>query len=273
MSDYRKEYQVKDAEGNPVGKPQVFEGDSWEEVADKIASAHEQASRRILELRGRIPQSKPEEAFKFEAKDLTPDEKFKLSNDISDPQLLDATIDKLLESRLGAPVDRIRKSLNRIEEMEQIERARLEAQKFLNRHPEFKPCGENESKMVAYIQTNNLGYNCDNLEVAMDALADQLVFQSPEPQPSDTDEATESINSHKVEQPISSRPANATAATRGKAPTQSLFSHNSGPAGNKGKGGDAALQQEISKMSAAEFRRRVSSDPAFAAKVNGTQRR
>src|SRR5271170_4049389 len=81
---FKKEYQPKDASGNPVGPPQVFEGASWQEVTDKIAEAHEHASAKIHELRSKI---KPEPAPPAPQglKPLSADELFRLEQ-IKDPQ-------------------------------------------------------------------------------------------------------------------------------------------------------------------------------------------
>jgi hypothetical protein len=271
----RKEYQIKDAAGNPVGNPQVFEGDSWEEVTDKIALAHEQATRRILDLRGKVQPTKAEQLQQYTGRDLSADEKFELSNALIDPSKTDAALDKYIESRLGAPLDKIRQTLTRAEEGAQIERARLEAQAFINKHPEFKTCSENETKMVKYIQDNQLAYTRDNLEIAMDALSEQLLWNDPEPKPAVTavseDKAQEApISAETVEQPISSRPAtSASPNTRGKVPSPSLFSHNSGTTGVKSDKAEAeALAKEISRMSPEAFRRRAETDPKFVARVN-----
>ena len=271
----RKEYQLRDADGNPVGNPQVFEGETWEEVADKCAQAHERATRRILELRGKIQPAKAEQLQQYTGRDLSADEKFELSNSLIDPSKTDVALDRYIESRLGAPLDKIRQTLTRAEEAAQIERARVEAQAFLNKHPEFKTCPENETKMVKYIQENQLAYTRDNLDIAMDALNEQLLFNDPQPQPAVTavseDKAQEEpISSETVEQPISSRPAtSASPTTRGKAPSPSLFAHNSGTTGVKSDKAEAeALAKEISKMSPEAFRRRAQTDPKFEARVN-----
>ena len=116
---FRKEYQPRDAEGNPIGRVQIFESDDAQEVIDHIAHAHEMATRRMHELRKHVVGDQQELGFQFTEQTLSDDERWEIAQSINDPSRMDSALDRALEARFGAPISKVREVLNRTVETDQ----------------------------------------------------------------------------------------------------------------------------------------------------------
>lgn len=248
---FKKEYQPKDASGNPVGPLQVFEGASWQEVTDKLAQAHEHASAKIQELRKQVKPDAESAVSEFKAKDLTADELFTIQQDMQDPSKMRDALRKLNEAEFGAPAPKIREALAKVENMERVEQGKAESQKFIDAHPEYHACAENQNAIQAFMTEGNNGkafaWTKRNLDIAYEAVHDKLVAK-----PAATTATTEVISS---------------TVTRPRATTTALFSQHSSASGPTKPSLDQ-FAQEVAKMPSAEYRRRLMSEPGFAQKVN-----
>src|SRR5260370_1995151 len=112
VKKYVREYQPKDEFGNPVGRVQRFEADTLEELADKLANAHEAASLDVFKTRkalklGSVLDADPEEPLpNFEEQALSADDRVAIANALNDPGSSPEAVKKLLKS-FGIPVDEI----------------------------------------------------------------------------------------------------------------------------------------------------------------------
>lgn len=161
---------------------QRFYGETREQVVKELIKAQTHATRTIRENRRALKLEKPDPAQalpEFNPRTLSTDERFRLTNDLNDPSKSDEALERLIEARLGAPLDVVRATL--VQSQESAERARIvsEAQRFVSNHPEFKQCEENDKLMVEYLQARNMGYTARNLELAFDDLKEVLVLNQP----------------------------------------------------------------------------------------------
>lgn len=180
---FRREYQPTDPRtGLAIGPPQVFEADTRDELIDKIQGAHVAASVKLHETRravklGNLMEPDPEQPIlTFEERQLTADERTKLTNELRDPKTTSDAIVQLLEAKLGAPISVIR---DRFREQEVEKRAnymRGQIELFKDAHPEYVECDHNLETMVAYLNKNKMALTKKNLEIAYDDLtADNLL--------------------------------------------------------------------------------------------------
>lgn len=188
-SKFVREYQPKDEWGNPVGPIQHFEADTLDELADKLAAAHQNASldvyksRKALKL-GILLDPDPAEApiLTFQETPLTADERIEISNALGDPNQSQEAVKRLLKS-YGIPVDSVREMLQEREIEKRINRGREETEKFLNAHPEYVHSDENRDLLLKYLEKRKQALTKKNLEIAYEDLTSQrlLIVQAPQP--------------------------------------------------------------------------------------------
>ena len=169
-----KEYQVRDEEGNSIGRPTHLEADSWEEMSEKQQAAHENAVRYAERMKKRaalrptpaVPQApipilsdEQRKAFEAEAQAEGP------KAEIAKSKL---EVDDANKERLQA---------RQINEQAKIER---ESILFINANKDFYPCTGNARIMSEYLHAEGLEWNAGNLEIAYEKLASKLTSRPVE---------------------------------------------------------------------------------------------
>ena len=169
-----KEYQVRDEEGNPIGRPTHLEADSWEEMSEKQQVAHENAVRYAERMKKRaalrptpavpqapIPILSDEQRKAFEAEAQTEGPKAEIAKSKLE-------VDDANKERLQA---------RQINEQAKIER---ESILFIKANKDFYPCVANASIMSEYLHAEGLEWNAGNLEIAYEKLASKLTSRPVE---------------------------------------------------------------------------------------------
>ena len=161
----------------PGRQPQRYYGKDHAEIILKIGQAQESASRRILELRTSSGRADPVRVNPtFEAKGLTPDESFRLGQQLGDPANAASAIDRVIEARLGAKPEEIRRTLSEAQNALQREEYRREGLAFIAAFPEYKPTPDNERAMLLYLEAREMGVTARNFGIAFEELkADGLI--------------------------------------------------------------------------------------------------
>jgi hypothetical protein len=167
------DYQVKDEDGNPIGRPTHLEAATQEELIEKMKEAHIQATRAFHRLK------KQKVSFKEPAPaPITPS--------MSDAELLAAMKD-LKSDDPQKQLDAVRKvsqaelEKQRIEyeqkvaELNELRRQEQVSYAFLRRHQhDFNNCEANINLIKNYFIENELAWTLDNLEIAFHALESEL---------------------------------------------------------------------------------------------------
>src|SRR5215469_17335862 len=161
-----REIDLKDGSG-----PQKFEGDTWEQLVDKLAVAQENATRKIQQLsRERKSYLEPEK----QSSDYHELKPTKLN--VEDVIALQANPHELFrriyQAETGLTPDEFR--------MRENDRRRYEAQMaaerdFVNKHTrEYNPTPENAERLTRFLQEQNLPVSRRNLEYAFQELRADL---------------------------------------------------------------------------------------------------
>jgi len=196
---FRREIQPKDDQGNPIGQPHVYEAETEQELLDKMAEGIANGTKRIRELARKAALerptfSRPQEAEEIEdiaepaPRELTADERFKLSNRFRDPEQVQEAFDELYEARTGRkPADAAKLQTKAAKDAAQV-RAHAEANAFAAEHPEFVLCTANSEAMMGYISTRRMALTKKNFEIAFKELSDSGLLElrsveSPAAQP------------------------------------------------------------------------------------------
>lgn len=254
---YRKEYQLKDDSGKPIGPPQVFESDDPQEVIDKLAEAHQHASRKIAELRGKIQPDTAQPIPEYKPKSLSADEKWKLTQELTNPDTADSAFDRLFEARVGASPEQVRTTLRKVSETDRKIDERAEAEAFYDYNQDYQPCLQNLENLNKFFEQNpNYARTRKNLELAWEEMkrGGLAVLKSTE-QPKEAAKPEAEIAPQ-------TRP-------RGSTSTALFSQHTSAQQrGWETRKANESFAEEVRKMTQAEYKRRIISDPAFRQKVD-----
>jgi len=183
-----RSYQPKDENGYPIGPPQKFEADTREELIDKLAAAHENASAALYKTRqqvklGTMLEPDPEEPIlTFEPRQLSADERVKLTKDLSDPAKAADAHRTLLEAELGAPIETVRASLREGEIAKRVTSIQQAITQFKSETPDYVECELNSGNMKKYMEKNKLRYTPKNLKIAFEDLKNSSLLTLRAPQ-------------------------------------------------------------------------------------------
>lgn len=137
---YRREIDLGDGSGK-----QVFEGSTWEELADKLANAQVHASRKIRELNQKVKDIAPPPA----PKPLTKDEEFVVSQQLqTEPS---KAFELLFERHMGMPLAEFRQLSTEAKQLRSEKANNAAANAWVAANPEYHQSPANGQKMNAYI--------------------------------------------------------------------------------------------------------------------------
>jgi hypothetical protein len=160
---YVEEYQVRDEDGTPIGRPTHLEASSLPALAVKKREAHENATRAFHRLKKQKLTFKEKTVF-------TPE------------QIQEAARVALEEKDVTKASDVIREVLEtsfkkRDQDLQAKiwqEDGRAISNEFMRRHlHDYVPCDANFKVMDEYFKENNLIFTLDNLEAAFQVLKEQ----------------------------------------------------------------------------------------------------
>lgn len=165
------EYQTRDENGNPIGRPTHLEADSWEEMSQKQQAAHENAARHIEKLKSRKPTFKKDEPQPEVG--LTEQEILQLAQELNpDPEQAKKAADAVRKSSVA---DKIEEATRKAREAEEYARGQAVSYEFMKNHlQDFNPCQANSDVLTEYMKENDLTWTVDNLEIAFAATESRL---------------------------------------------------------------------------------------------------
>lgn len=165
-----KEYQAKDEQHNPIGRPTHLEATSWLDLSIKEQIAHENATRAFHRLKSQKVSFKNPQPAEPVNKELTDDEMLKALEDLKgdDPTKAIVAARKIAGSEVASANEKAR-----------MAEAKADGQRigyeFMKRHiTDFNPCQANSDVLGKYLEDNALEFTLDNLELALLAVESQL---------------------------------------------------------------------------------------------------
>lgn len=293
----RYEYQPKDEHGRPMGGKQVIVYTDMADLQTKWAAKEEQLVRKLREVTrkqrlGITDTAMPDDierfpkTVQFNEKPLTPEERFAIAQDLTDPSKFGEARDRLLESAIGVPPAELRETLNRQQVQTQQIMARQNAEVWLERHPEFYACSENIDMVCDWMTKNGLPPTVKNFEYAQTQMSEAgLLLSSPivrEVQPVVAPVVTP-VEIQPQPQAVVSEPTRIsevpTPQLSAAVPTEKRITQSHVPSGlnNRIASRVGALGQsemdkltlkDVDKMSSEEYKRQIMTNPAFVKRVN-----
>ena len=169
-------------ENNNGGRVSTFKGKSMEEVADALADSQVHANREITRLR------KPDagrQSVRVEPKEITPADRLRLSNEISDPNTVVEAVEEIFTRRSGLTPNKLGAEFGRMTQADQDKYFGDEAQAFRDEYPEFYPVPQNRDALFEELRANGWDLTRNNLALAFQTLKEREALI---PWPDDTQE-------------------------------------------------------------------------------------
>lgn len=175
-------YQPTDETGRPLGGKQVIKYTNPDELAEKLRDQNVLLIRKLREetRKNRLgitdETEAPSEAQRiedpviFQKRNLTVDERVKLSRDLLDPERFEDAANTLFEATVGARPDALRNTISRLEEDNLKIKAKIEADAFVSSNPNYVRCQENLSAILTWMGRYNLAPVRENFQKAYDTL-------------------------------------------------------------------------------------------------------
>lgn len=256
----------------PGRQPQKYYGKDHAEVILKLGQAQENASKRILELRTSHGAADPVRAVPtFEGKTLSPDESFKLGQELGDPAKAPAALDRLIEARLGAKPEEIRQTLADAQTALQRDQYRREGLAFIAAHPDYLATPENEKRILGYLEAHEMGVTARNFALAYEELKGDGLLELKEGTASHT--PTQDLAANQPPGSTSTAGTEAGGTTATERPRTLLTGippgKAAGAAAPRRQGGltDEEFLRAVNDMSGAEFDREILGNAANSARL------
>src|SRR5271166_1829256 len=161
-----EEYQVRDEDGNPIGRPTHLEGRTLAELINKKRDAHENATRAFHRLKKQKLSFKNSEPQHL----LTPEE-------------ITAAAEKALQEKDSKKVQDVIREIIRTEfgkqeltlqEQKDFQRGVGVGNQFKANHLyDYNPCEANGKLLGDYLASHEMNFTLDNLEAAFQDLKEQ----------------------------------------------------------------------------------------------------
>lgn len=260
--------------GNGTGK-QRFEADTAEELLDMLATAQENANRKIREQQDELkrvrqtvtPDPVTPARTEFKPKPLTADDRHRIAQKMQNPATSRDAVIELVEAELGAPLAEVRTTLNAYSEVERREKLNTEAAKFARAYPIWHQYTveqriDFERMIYEYCDQRKYGYTAKNFGIAFENLRQTGLIPEAQPQPS-TDRRTGADspeNSHNgADSP------NEVVRPRG---SFSSGLRNSDMSGSRPPAAKKLTWKDVDDMSQKDFDHKLATDPEFRKQVD-----
>lgn len=185
-------YQPLDESGLALGGKQVIKYKTPDELATKLTEQNTLLVRQLREVTRKqrlgivetdsIPESAQlfDAPIEFKPRQLTADERVKISRDLLDPEKCEQASDTLLESRLGVKPETLSNTLNSININNLRLTAKIESDAFVAETPEYHKCQQNFDVMTNWMLKYNLYPSSANFKLAFETLnAAGLLLKAP----------------------------------------------------------------------------------------------
>ena len=246
----------------------TFRGKTFKEVADKLLESQVKANHQLARY---MKPDRAKQPTKVEPpKPLTPDDRFRLATEITDPNKVVEAVEEIITARQGISPDKAGAEFSRLSEEEQNRIIREESNAFRKEHPEYYPVEQNMLALFDELKANGWDLTRNNLAIAFQTLLerDEMV-----PWPDGDTEAPQPNGNPPAAQPNGNRaeatpPATAPTPRPRSIATGIRNSDASSLPPTQPKKKVQFTRADIERMSRAEYTQRLQSDPDFRKQVD-----
>ena len=159
--------EIRNAAGNRVS---TYKGKTYKEVADKLLDSQVNANRELRRLKkpdaGRTP-------LKVEPRELTPNDKFRLAAEITDPNKVVDAVTEIVTAQTGAPPKVVGEKIATDDRKQSNEYYAAEAEAFRKEFPDYYPVEQNRNAIFDELKANGWDLTRNNLAIAYQTLLDR----------------------------------------------------------------------------------------------------
>lgn len=291
VTEQRYEWQPTDANGKPLGGKQVITYKNQDELIQKFTEQNNLILRQMRKLSNdvklgltpdvEVPATAkrlPKNFDGFKPKTLTADERFQLTQDLNDPAKFEDAKIRLAEATFGATPEVISEVLSHSQQLLLEQQVVRSFDEFLeNVGDSFYNIEANRATLTDWMCQKQLAPTTENFEIA---LARTAALQIPAPAVQRAQVPATPVAPVEAE-PQSQVPV-AAASRITEQPQQVQSATRQTPSGlndrvSSNTGVTSVSERkltlaEVDKMSADEYKRRVSSDPTFLPSVDQLQK-
>ena len=291
VTEQRYEWQPTDANGKPLGGKQVITYKNQDELIQKFTEQNNLILRQMRKLSNdvklgltpdvEVPATAkrlPKNFDGFKPKTLTADERFQLTQDLNDPAKFEDAKIRLAEATFGATPEVISEVLSHSQQLLLEQQVVRSFDEFLeNVGDSFYNIEANRAVLTDWMCQKQLAPTTENFEIA---LARTAALQIPAPAVQRAQAPATPVAPVEAE-PQSQVPV-AAASRITEQPQQVQSATHQTPSGlndrvSSNSGVSSVSERkltlaEVDKMSADEYKRRVSSDPTFLQAVDQLQK-
>lgn len=286
LSEKRYEYQPTDENGKPIGGKQVVVYRTQEELTEKLANNSVLLLRQLRKERREKALGVPEKeddaekftnVVEFKPRELSADERFRLSQNLVNPEKFGEAIETLSEAVFGAKPTVVASTLNTAQK-QAIQQAAVQNYIEFVQNTGFEDTMENRELLTGWVGKRNLAPTVANFILAQKRLIEAGLLQSaPVVQQEPVAPATPVVapaavvEEPKPQVPPTPPPALAETETaqakRHSHVPSGLTPTVASPAGDSPVQGPSLTLADIDKLPADEYKRRMK-DPSFVKMVN-----
>ncbi len=285
LPEQRYTWQPTDENDRPIGGAQVIlyrtEQEKFQKMQDKTVSLLRQLRKERKEKALGVEETiddaeKFQSVVEFKPRELSADERFKISQGIASPEGFTDARDQLIESVFGANPAVVASTLNEVQRMIVQNRAVEHYIEFVN-STGFEDTPENRSLVTGWLGTRNLSPTVANFVLAQNRLKEAgllqetpVVHQEPVSTPAPVAVVVPG-QEPKPQVPATTSPALVTQEPQAKRQSHvpsGLNASNASPAGALPVGGTSLTLADVDKMSSDEYKHRLKTDPNFVKVVN-----
>jgi len=189
LPEQRYEYQLCDEDGRPMGGKQVIVYRTPEELREKLTKNQEQAVRQLRKVTrekafGSVEPKDDAEKFQnlaeFKPRDLSAEERFALSQKLSNPETASEARDLFIESAFGVKPEILAQTLNDTQKFIAQQRAVENYVEFVNIATDYYDSAANRDAVTRWMAKRNYAPTIANFKTAFDKLAqDGLLETNP----------------------------------------------------------------------------------------------
>ena len=291
VTEQRYEWQPTDANGKPLGGKQVITYKNQDELIQKFTEQNNLILRQMRKLSNdvklgltpdvEVPATAkrlPKNFDGFKPKTLTADERFQLTQDLNDPAKFEDAKIRLAEATFGATPEVISEVLSHSQQLLLEQQVVRSFDEFLeNVGDSFYNIEANRAALTDWMCQKQLAPTTENFEIA---LARTAALQIPAPAVQRAQVPATPVAPVEAEPQSQVPVAAASRITEQPQPVQSAIHQtpsglNDRVSSNSGVSSVSERKltlAEVDKMSADEYKRRVSSDPTFLQAVDQLQK-
>ena len=246
---------LTDESGNPY---QTYRAPTRKDMVEKLAGSNDEANNTIKTLKAqRVPIGRQELES---VAPLSADDRFAASVEITDPERIDAALERVLSARLGMPLDEVKQELKESAELKQKNKVTQETLNFVAATPDWYPTDANKVLLFSTIMERKWAPIASNFGIVWDEMKENGKAEL-RPVEGEAEEEEEGMREEEVK-PLT-RPRLARTISTG------IRNVDTSPRMTSAAPRSKWTQEMVDKMGVSEYKKNYLNDPSFRAFVDG----